>query len=216
ESMLTAILADLASRSLNPSEIERLNRQLPVFSTPWLLAAVRRGLGLPEEAPPLMSWPMAAPVAPDAPDVSPAVLDAWRAVARSLDAEQPYARFWLAALRRAWPRASFRTGDYVAIAMALPPAPATPGLDGWVEKAGFAAAATALHDHVAVARPLARLRAWLAGGGSLDAESRAMLEEGDVAGVRWRLARPRHLAAAHGALEACQPYITEPIRPERV
>jgi hypothetical protein len=76
--------------------------------------------------------------------------------------------------------------------------------------------AAALHDHVAVARPLARLRAWLEGGGQLDAESRAMLDEGDFAGVRWRLARPRHLATAQGAIAACEPYINEPIRPERV
>ncbi|MNS76503.1 hypothetical protein D3C72_1100520 [compost metagenome] len=163
-----------------------------------------------------MSWGSPAPAIPAVPEVSPDVLDAWRVVARSLDTERPYARFWLAALRRAWPKAAFRTGDYVAIAMALPHAPGAPGLDGWVEKAGFAAVAAALHDHVAAARALGRLRAWLEGGGALDAEARALLDEGDFAGVRWRLARPRHLATAQGAIAACQPYITEPIRPERV
>lgn len=216
ESMLTAILADLASRSLNPSEIERLNRQLPVFSTPWLLAAVRRGLGLPEEAPPVMAWPMEAPAAPATPDVSPAERDAWRALFRALEADAPYARFWIAALRRSWSRRSCRKGDFVTTYTAMPPMSPDTALGAWIQKAGARTVLTTLFHHQAVARPLERIRAWLDGAGTLDAEARAMLEAADFADLRGRLARVRHLAERHGALEACAPYITEPSRPERV
>lgn len=205
ESIVKAILADLAQRTLNASEIERLNRQLPAFATPWLVGAVRRGMGLPETAPPSFAWSVREPLAPPiAPEVHPATLDGWRGVLADWDGERAYAAFWLEALRQAWPRAAFETGQYLALALAVPVVPAPAGLKAFIHEAGIAGVALALEEYVAIARPLSRAQAWLAGHGALDAEARQVIEEADFATARFRLARPRRLAEAHGALAAAE------------
>jgi hypothetical protein len=203
ESIVTAILADLAKRTLSPTDIERLNRQLPAFSTPWLVAAVRRGMGLPETAPPKFAWSMREPLsAPDVPVVSVSDRAGWQAVLQALEAERPYASFWLASLRQAWPRAAFETGDYMALALVVPVGPAPAGLRVHTDAAGVRKVAAVLADYVAIARPLARLEGFLAGRGTLDAETRVWLDSADFATARHLLARPRRLAEAHGAVEA--------------
>lgn len=223
ESIVTAILADLAKRTLSPTDIERLNRQLPAFSTPWLVAAVRRGMGLPETAPPKFAWSARSPLqAPDVPVVSAADRAGWQGVLEALESERPYAAFWLASLRQAWPRAAFETGDYVSLALVVTSAsaqaqtPVPAGLRAYTDGAGMRAVSDALGDYVAVARPLARLRGFLAGEGPLDAETRVWLDSADFATARYLLARPRRLAEAHGALEAALAHAGAGLSRERV
>lgn len=223
ESIVTAILADLAKRTLTPTDIERLNRQLPAFSTPWLVAAVRRGMGLPETAPPKFAWSAREPItAPDVPVVSPAARAGWQSLLQALEAERPYASFWLASLRQAWPRAAFETGDYMALALVVPSAaahvqtPAAGGLRVHTDAAGMRAVAAVLADYVAIARPLARLQGFLAGHGTLDAEAREWLASADFATARHLLARPRRLAEAHGAVEAAHAHAGGGLSRERV
>ncbi|MEB3329164.1 MAG: FHIPEP family type III secretion protein [Candidatus Sericytochromatia bacterium] len=47
EALQRAIVADLATRTLSLADVERLERQLPMYATPWLVGIIRKDLGLP-------------------------------------------------------------------------------------------------------------------------------------------------------------------------
>jgi hypothetical protein len=51
EALQRAIVADLASRTLTMADVERLERQVPLFTTPWLVGIIRVDLGLPAAPP---------------------------------------------------------------------------------------------------------------------------------------------------------------------
>jgi flagellar biosynthesis component FlhA len=48
EALQHAIVMDLGARTLTAADVERLERQLPLYPTPWLVGIIRRDLGLPE------------------------------------------------------------------------------------------------------------------------------------------------------------------------
>ena len=88
EAMLGMILADLAGRALTPPDIERLQRQLPMFPTGKLVGTVRTAIGLaPEPASgdaarlARMAQPLAAAPEPAQAPADPAVQAAWHALA---------------------------------------------------------------------------------------------------------------------------------------
>jgi len=51
EALQQAVLVELAARTLTPADVERIERQLPLFATPWLVGIIRRDLGLPGTPP---------------------------------------------------------------------------------------------------------------------------------------------------------------------
>ena len=168
EAMLRAILADLAGRPITPPEIEKLQRQLPVFPTGRLVGVVRAALGLSPEPPsehaarlarmarPLPAGPQAAPLPAD-----PAVPAAWRALAARASATRPDA----ARLATLLQRADARQGRGLWGARdALSPPPA-----GEAPEAAVAAIAADPHAY-AMAR-----EAWLGWGRAADVVGRAAL-----------------------------------------
>ncbi len=167
EAMLRVILAELASRPLSPPEIEKLQRQLPVFPTGKLVGVVRGALGLSPEPQSgdavrlarLARTVVAGPVAPPVP-ADPADEPAWRALAERVGATRPDAA-GLAALLRGADALLGRGMWGVVDALAPPPAgPAT-------EAAAAALAADA--NLYAIAR-----EAWLAWGRAADVVRRAI------------------------------------------
>lgn len=207
ESMVTAILAELARRPLTPPELERINRQLPAFSTGFLLEAVRKGLGLPAEAPPRFRMPPPSLPLPVRPAVSPDALDAWRSLALAAEAELGCARFWMAVLRHQATPTEHRSGEYMHLVTPLAPCPPIAEA-AWPKRPTGARIAGALRDYVEVSRPLARVKAWLDGTAPLDAEAQALLEDGDFATTRYRLQSPRRLVAATQAEAHLEAYVS--------
>lgn len=166
EAMLRAILAELASRPLSPPEIEKLQRQLPVFSTGKLVGVVRGALGLSPDPPSgdaarlrrLASTPPAGPRPRPAP-ADPAELAAWATLAERLVATRADAARLAALLRGA--DAQLGRGVW-GVLDAFAPAPAGPVRDD-------AATALAVDANLyAVAR-----EAWLAWGRAADVVRRA-------------------------------------------
>jgi hypothetical protein len=149
---------------------------------------------------------------PVEPTLTPEARDAWRLLAGAAVAERPHALFWMAALRQAATREDHRTGSCLGLLLRLPGTGPAIELKAFATSAGIPAVAAALADYVAIARPLARVKAWLAGLGTLDAEARELLEEGDFATARYRLGRPGRLTRAHRAESQVEAYISEAAR----
>lgn len=111
EKLLTSILADLSGRSLSPSELERIARQLPVFPTSRLVGIVRKGLGLPESPPgelPRVGAPMPAPQ--EQPTVDDAAAAHWRELRALAHQHRPEAVVWVNVLRAMVPPTWRRSG----------------------------------------------------------------------------------------------------------
>lgn len=213
ESMLRTILAELAGRPIPASELERLQRQLPVFPTRKLSGIVRASMGLPAEATPgaskLARLSKAAPLGPTcaAPSTDPDERSTWRLLAAEAAARRPAAAKLAAALRRA----DVLRGHSAWTAFHFAAPPPTPGaandprleaiaarlaatrqdyLDGWEAWKGFGRASDAVRRACAA---LDGHGLWPAG-----------LDEPGRPDWRWLLGRPEALLAGLDAGEVVE------------
>lgn len=178
DAMLTAVLAELASRPLKGPELERLSRQLPVFPTHRLVGFVRDALGLPAEAPTPFQ-----PLVPQAPRAERPTLDeadraAWQTLLQAAQREEPAVRL-VKQLMRAGDGADAEHG---------------------------ARARRVLATHARTKQLLDRVARYLARASApLDAEAIAALQAPDWGTYRWALAEPRRLLADWNAAELLGP-----------
>jgi glycosyltransferase involved in cell wall biosynthesis len=104
--------------------------------------------------------------------------------------------------------------DEAKAKLGLPPGAKTVGVvASLIERKGHRFLLQALKQIDAQAGPV---HALFAGEGPLDAETRAWVDSADFATARYLLARPRRLAAAHGALEAALAHAGAGLSRERV
>ncbi|HEY9722167.1 MAG TPA: FHIPEP family type III secretion protein [Oscillatoriaceae cyanobacterium] len=178
DAMLTAILAELAGRPLKAPELERLSRQLPVFSTQRLLGFVRAALGLPEDA-----------AAPYRPDVPPAPKPERPEV--SEDDRRLWAELLAIAKREAHAVRLLHRVTTTSVRGGEPPAPAV---------------MRAMVMHMRLSELLVRIERYLARPRTvLEAAALSALRAPDWPTYRWTLAQPRRLVESWGMAELLGP-----------
>jgi hypothetical protein len=169
EAMLTAIIADLAGRSLAPSELERIARQLPVYSTTRLVGFVRKALGLAEQAHGApMNWPGGPPPLHGAqPVVPPAIAERWRVMAQRGRDTRPDVEAWVRVMRDLVPLAKQRVGHGLQWSLSVPRRPQVGLIPqdvalGVSQSGRLEVIQRAIERHLALADCLNEISLWLA------------------------------------------------------
>jgi hypothetical protein len=210
EALTAAILGELASRPLAHPELERLNRQLPMFPTRKLVGIARASLGLPEEPPPGFRWPAPpgpVPAQPALPD--PMARAAWADLWALAQSARPAAHYWACVLRTGADLKAQRKGPYASWAAGLPLQVARLSDARRVrEKLDTRGLRAFVRGYLAVVRPLERIHAWLADPlQPLDAEALQALERPDWLTWRWTLLEPARLLAQADELESYRAFL---------